>query len=108
MLVMQALLGALAIGSAAADPMVDAFGNPLCVTSDQQDPSGGRDHTAMPDCCTSACSMVAPALTGERDAHYLANPLRIPAPATFDIGSRAAQPAPDHDPGSPRAPPLKG
>ncbi|MFN3765255.1 MAG: hypothetical protein ACK4R3_06760 [Aliihoeflea sp.] len=108
MLVLQALFGAFAAGASAGVPMLDDFGNPLCITSHEPGPSGGegRDHSGMPDCCAPGCSMFAPATDGDREPHALSNPLKVfraifvalPAiVATDDAASR---------PGSPRAPPL--
>lgn len=109
MLVLQALIGAFALGSAAASPMLDAFGNPLCITSmhSTDNGSGGSDHGTMPDCCTASCSMFAPATADERTLSSVANPLPVvtarPAPG-FDTVAHTH--APEENPGSPRAPPA--
>lgn len=65
LLVLQALAASLAIGSSAsASPLLDAFGNPLCITSHQGPEQDGAGHTALPDCCTVSCSMFAAAMDG--------------------------------------------
>lgn len=105
MLVLQALLGAFALGTAAAAPMLDVFGNPLCVTGDSL--PGERDHTALPDCCVTACGMFAPATPDDSSARSLANPLAQAAttlPRPEPDACRAF--ALERGPGNPRAPPL--
>lgn len=108
MLMLQAVLGAVALGTAHTAPLVDIFGNPLCITSatGPTDPHDERSAAALPDCCTSACSMFAPLMNDSRVAHSLPNPLAVPAPLDFAFDPIALRPSPDHDPGSPRAPPL--
>ena len=109
MLVLQGLVGAFALGSAAASPAFDAFGNPLCITSGDAGAhaSHSPDHAALPECCTVACGMFAPVTADDRAPHSLANPL-VPAPpslrASFDsIGDASVV---RRGPGSPRSPPL--
>ncbi len=108
MLVLQAVLGAFAAGAAHAAPTLDAFGNPLCIThapaDDQPSPAGSPQ---LPDCCTVACSMVAPATDPGATANGLANPLTlaVPAPAA-EIPAPADALQPAHEPGNPRAPPA--
>lgn len=106
MLVLQVLLGGFALG-AAASPLLDTFGNPLCITSSDAPAAGlgHTEHTTLPDCCTVACSPFAQAANDGR-AHSIANPLRAATPrlhAAFD----AVGPAFALDPGSgsPRSPP---
>jgi len=110
MFVLQALFVAFATGASATMPMLDAFGNPLCITS--TDPAGtpADDHTAhaaLPDCCTGPCNMFAPILSdGDRSTHSLSNPLPSSAaakPAASDSAPRVF--AIERRPGSPRSPP---
>lgn len=110
MLVLQALIGGFAAGSAAANPpMLDIFGNPLCINDHVSVESGAdrNTHTALPDCCTTACSLFAPITTEDRAAHSLANPLAAgraqPQPPVVAV---ARDGMPDHPPGRPRAPPA--
>lgn len=109
MLVLQALIGSFALGAAAAAPMLDAFGHPLCVSgasAAQAAPAGG-DHDALPECCAGACCVFAPATADERAPRSLSNPLEagVREPA---LSSRDAGPAPafERGPGSPRSPPA--
>lgn len=109
MLVLQAMLGAFALGAVNASPMLDAFGNPLCITStDSTDSDTGRgEHNALPDCCTVACSMFAAATSEDRSPHSLSNPLPASAVrlrASFDPLVHVV--ALERSPGSPRSPPL--
>lgn len=109
MLVLQGFLGAFAVGTANASPMLDAFGNPLCITSveSHQTDTGHVDHTAMPDCCTVACGMFAPAASAGGSGHSLENALSTTAARlqTRDAVSGYTD-EPQRGPGSPRSPPL--
>lgn len=104
-LVLQSFLAAWAAGAMPSAAMLDAFGNPLCITStdhDEADRSGG--HTGAADECLACCmalSQLAPSygagavlLTRLRTDDHRLLPRRGP-----DVRS------PDHDPGNPRAPP---
>lgn len=109
MLVLQALVGAFALGAAAASPMLDAFGNPLCITStDSTDTGSDRsDHSALPDCCTTACSMFAPVTTEERTPSSVLNPFLSASDALTPAFETVAHfISPERSPGSPRSPPL--
>jgi hypothetical protein len=106
-LLLQGFLTAWTTGAMAAGAMAtDAWGNPLCITGteDGSSPDGGA--IKVPNCCTMGCGMSAwvlpqPSLadqairvelTGTEIRFFATNP---------PIGSSR-----DHDPGSPRAPPL--
>lgn len=108
LLVLQAFAASVAIGSSApASPLLDAFGNPLCITSHQAPEQERPAHAALPDCCTVSCSMFAAAMDGERAEISLANPLPVTDSsrhAAFDINPEPNQAA--RRPGSPRSPPL--
>lgn len=109
LLVLQAFAASLAIGSSAsASPMLDVFGNPLCITSHLAPEQDDLGHSALPDCCTVSCSMFAAAMNGERAEISLANPLPVTDSsrhAAFDITPEPNQAA--RRPGSPRSPPPK-
>lgn len=105
-LVLQAFLTAWSTGAMPLSPALDAFGNPLCVTS-AEFASGDTDHQPgdLPNCCTLGCSMVAPLLpapAGEAERIVIVG--EMPTDAAFD--QSALHRLPDHDPGHPRAPPL--
>ena len=109
MLVLQGLLGAFATG-AAASPLVDIYGNPLCITSGHTSDAGsdGAKHSPPPDCCTTACGMFAPAAAANPAAVSLANPLSatdLELTPPYELASRSF--ALDRGSGSPRAPPLQ-
>lgn len=105
--VVQTSLSLWAGAVAAATPMLDAFGNPLCITSMDGDgaaPAGG--HGAPTNCCTLGCSTAGLALA-EPDLEA------VPAfePEVSPVEPRVAfLPSTvrslDHDPASPRAPPA--
>lgn len=103
-LVLQSFLSAWAVG---AMPVLDAFGNPLCVTSvdhGSTTPNGG--HSKLPDCCAFGCSMVSPLLAvATADGTGISQPLPSDH-IRFGLGHSFHVDGPDHDPGSPRAPPL--
>jgi hypothetical protein len=108
-LVLQVLVGAFALGAAAAAPMLDVFGNPICITSTAsvETDTDRSTHSAIPDCCSVACSMFAPVTADARAPHWLSNP-RVPATLHRTAPSYAVAPDEpfDHQPGNPRAPPL--
>lgn len=106
MLVFQGLLGALAIGEAHATPMLDAFGNPLCITSSESSPES-KPHTGLPDCCTVSCSMFAVAGASDRATNSLFNPLPEATAALFTLVAVHIAPLVlARGPGNPRAPPY--
>lgn len=108
MLMLQGLLGAFALGAANALPMMDVFGNPLCITSAEASASlpDERPHTGVPECCTVACSMFSALGAGDRTSSSLANPLSTPAAALFQPATVIIAPFTlERGPGSPRAPP---
>lgn len=107
-LFVQLILGGFALGTAAAgQPMLDAYGNPLCITSGHASDDGdGMPHSALPDCCTPGCSMFAPATHSDREFVALANPLSASCEAGAAVVFTNEITSTDHDPGNPRAPPL--
>lgn len=108
LLIVQMVAGAFLLGSANATPMVDAFGNPLCITSEATDgnPDDGRRYAGLPDCCSTLCGMAAPATPDDRTPRFLANPLTSVSVDHVGEDDHLGIVAPDHDPGSPRAPPA--
>ncbi|MHB2267314.1 hypothetical protein [Aliihoeflea sp. PC F10.4] len=108
MLFVQLLVGGFALGTAAAaPPMLDIFGNPLCITSaDHDGDEDGKGHTGLPDCCAPGCTMFAPVKSADRAPLALSNPLEAPVAcrpmAVAIVGPADAE----HEPGNPRAPPL--
>lgn len=106
LLVLQSLLSGWAAAQAA--PMLDAFGNPLCLTSAGHD--GGTappgDHSSLPQCCALGCGAASPLLAaGPTDETGLLRPLSSAA-VRFEHVRTFHDHGPDHDPASPRAPPL--
>lgn len=107
-LVLQALLGALAIG-ASASPQFDAFGNVICTSHGAETlPGGGapskRNH--LPDCCLVGCSMFSPIVMPAPDTASMLAPAVREADAI--VQTRAEHPVSGREgsPGNPRAPPL--
>ncbi|MBP2557336.1 hypothetical protein J2T08_006261 [Neorhizobium galegae] len=105
-LVVQMVLGSVLLGSAVAAPVVDDFGNPLCIT--HAGGSGQSDHKdgpKLPECCTQACSVLAPVLAPQLSDNFLSNRLEAnsrPVPIEVDTGPFER---PETSPGNPRAPP---
>lgn len=107
-LFLQALVGAYATGAAAAAPMLDAFGNPLCMPG--METSGGdtdrSGQKSLPDCCTVSCSMFLSALADDRSLHSLSNPLSASVARAFSaLDANAPTFALERRSGRPRAPP---
>lgn len=107
-LILQSVVGALALGAGPKGPLLDIFGNPLCITSADHGEQGPARHdkAPLPDCCTAACSMFAPAFLPARSSGHVANPLPIGAEPLGPVAEIAPRSALEHDPGSPRAPPA--
>lgn len=105
-LVLQMLLGSVLLGSAVAAPVLDDFGNPLCIThADSGGPSDHEDGSKLPQCCTQACSVLAPILAPQLSDNFLSNRLEAnfkPVPIEADTGPFER---PETSPGNPRAPP---
>lgn len=108
---LQALFGTFATAVAAAGPaMVDAFGDPLCITHQEQQPTPepGKDHSLALDCCTLLCGVAAGFMPTDHGEATLFNPLAQPSQRI--LGGYVAPLGPAHDdlPGHPRGPPLAG
>lgn len=108
LLIVQMVAGAFVLGGANAAPMVDAFGNPLCITSETTGGASddGQRHAGLPDCCSTLCGMVAPTTPDDRTPRFLANPLTSVSVEHFGEDDHFGIATPDHDPGNPRAPPA--
>jgi len=106
-LLLQAFFTAWTNGAMASGIMpADAWGNPICVTSPDGSPSPADGGVNIPNCCVLGCTMSSMAipqppladqavrvdLTGTEVRFFATNP---------PVGTSR-----DHDPGSPRAPPL--
>jgi hypothetical protein len=105
LLAVQAFASALAIGSSPVTPLVDAFGNPLCITGSHA--GGDQDNrTNVLDCCSFGCGPSAPLVPSQVGNELDPGFLLLPAEP---FRAREAQNRPRHsrhDPGNPRAPPL--
>lgn len=104
--VVAQLVGATAGAAAPAGPLLDAFGNPLCLDGSGR---GAGDGAPQPhaDCCQAGCCVAgcsAP-LAADGAAAAAAWPpaarLALPAPARRVVRDRR----PEHDPALPRPPP---
>lgn len=100
----QSLTGSAAAGQGPLQ--LDAFGNPLCITSGDHKGVPSSDHGQMPGCCMLGCVASATIAGTPPDEALLIIEFRTesagqPLPAPIVIVQ-----ADDHDPGSPRAPPA--
>ena len=105
MLVLQMAAAALALGQ--GTPPLDIFGNPLCITTgtDHTAPAKG-EHPSLPECCTLGCSMFSSVLASPPAGVELAVEYRREILVVFHPAGLDPSTAREHDPGSPRAPPL--
>ncbi len=103
LMLVQSVAGSFA--ATATHPKLDAFGNPLCITSTDHD-APQSDHGKLTGCCilgcgASASALAAPPERNRLDAGFESVPLRFaPVFMEFFIASE------DHNPGSPRGPPV--
>lgn len=106
-LVLQSSLAVWASASTSGAPMLDGWGNPLCITSMSQDGDDpATDPPGMLDCCTLGCCISSAAFATPSDDSVTLLPLLIAADALRDIRKAGCIQILDHDPGIPRAPPL--
>lgn len=105
MLVLQMAAAAFALGQ--GTPPLDIFGNPLCITTstDHTAPAKG-EHPSLPECCTLGCSMFTSLQASPPAGAVLAVVRRLESVVVFHAARLDPSTAPEHDPGSPRAPPL--
>lgn len=109
MFVLQSVASAFALGSGPDPAQLDAFGNPLCITSvDHTDPAKGGDHGKLPNCCTLGCPMVGQALGAPPQPAWLAAELVLDLGTTMPVPHCPAIAKGSHQPGNPRAPPQIG
>ena len=103
-LVLQSVFSVWALGT--PQPMLDAFGNPLCITGTDSQSPGPSDHSKVPNCCALGCMGVSHALPVAGDAGVeLVHPFDESRAVYWGQRQISVAPA-DHNPGSPRAPPL--
>lgn len=107
MLVLQTATAALAIGQ--GTPPLDIFGNPLCITTSTDHTAPAKsDHPSLAECCTLGCNMLSTALATPPDGVVVPVALQPHGALRFIPARLDPSTAPEHDPGSPRAPPLAG
>jgi hypothetical protein len=106
-LVVHTFLSAWAGAAMAAQPMYDAFGNPLCITNVvSQDGSSGGDHGKLPNCCAFGCA-VASAAVALPDGAVIETLAPTTEARVFPEVVVAHGPRTDaRGPGNPRAPPF--
>jgi hypothetical protein len=106
-LVLQTVGGALAFGVGPSPTQIDAFGNPLCITSvDHDHGSTDGEHSKLPQCCTLGCNMFSQSLATASEPTAFILDLPIVSDGFDRTYTHMAFPVRDYDPGNPRAPPL--
>lgn len=102
----QAFLGGWALAANANRPMFDAWGNPLCISTD--DGSGhGPAQTGMPGCCIIGAGVASGWTPEPSEVNVLDAPYRAFVPVEFDPeGGLDTNAARQTLPGNPRAPPA--
>lgn len=100
----QSLAGGFAL--AAGEVPLDAFGNPLCITSGDHKGVPSGDHGKMPGCCMLGCAASATMAGTPPDEASLVIAFQIEAAGQPLPAPIAMVQADDHDSGSPRAPPT--
>ncbi len=106
---LQTLLGTFAFAANAATPMVDAFGNMLCINSAEGHNPGStpnKDRPLLPECCTLACGLVHAFVPADTSLGVLFNRLAEPLQQPVIRFAEPFRSALDSLPGNPRAPPF--
>jgi hypothetical protein len=105
MLFLQGVVTAWSAGIMPLGPMLDAFGNPLCITSTDRSPPS-ENHSSLPDCCTMGCASASPLVALPASDGHGAIPFFV---TVFEPGvsEGPAVSGLAHHQGQPRAPPLK-
>jgi hypothetical protein len=105
--VLQTLVTAWATGALPTTPRLDAFGNPLCITSgDHASTNPASDHSKLLNCCAFGCSTVSLALAAPSGGSAgILRPL-VRSRVLSILHGTVHSKVPDYNPGSPRAPPL--
>lgn len=106
-LVLQTFAVAWTSGAMAAGPQLDAFGNTLCITSTDHDGAvPSSDHVKALGCCTFACGAAIAAVAAPPEHGVILRRDLAASDIAFSDERVARAHAPDHNPQSPRAPPL--
>lgn len=104
-LLLQSLLLAWSMaGAAQGAPMLDAFGNPLCITTTHSDQAPGAPVDAHLRCCTLACGSAGLIAAEPPAGPTLAAPLSISV-AVIRPRIDSAEPPAERLTANPRAPP---
>lgn len=107
-LVLHAFLSAWSAAAMPADPVLDGFGNPLCISGfEAGGNSHGDGHSGLPDCCALGCPhgkvpLAPPPGPGAPGPAAIATAL----PARPDVAGLPGTLR--HGAAYPRAPPLRG
>lgn len=105
--VVQMMVSSWAMAGSVGQPMVDAFGNPLCVTDADGNPVGpSKDHGKLPACCAIGCTAFSASLPASLVDPTPDSPVPSAEPAFGLPRAVGALVRLDHDPGNPRAPPV--
>jgi hypothetical protein len=107
-LLLQAFFTAWTTGAAASGTVpVDTFGNPLCITSPDGSSTPHDGSVKIPNCCAMGCSMSVTTLADPDDNVQLVREFAGGTIFRFPARETAIHHRDDHDPRSPRAPPVR-
>jgi len=104
---LQVSFASYAMAAGAGTTMVDAFGNPLCISHMEEqmsDTAPGKERTLLPECCTLACAMAIGFTPSDRAVSIFFNPLAQPSDRIADTHADVVRPARNNLLGYPRAP----
>lgn len=105
-LMLQSFLAACGAHAAPTGPMLDAAGNPLCITStENHDTAPAGEHSKLLHCCLAECSGASAALADQANAGSAIFLPKIQSGNPFAAHKMDHIRVLDHNPGSPRAPP---
>jgi hypothetical protein len=104
-LLLQTFLSSWALAAQPVDAASDAFGNVLCVTSTDDGPGPDAPLKKIPNCCTLGCNASPSVLPAPSAGAATIPAARAAIPVVFPSVRAPSLARPDHEPGSPRAPP---
>lgn len=103
-MLVQSFVLAWSAAAAPSRPMLDIFGNPLCITSVEHD-GEPQDHSKLPNCCTSGCGLASWFLAAPE---LQSTQVEWTGPALFQaprFSRSVVSSLPPERPGRPRGPP---
>lgn len=106
LLVLQSVVGALALGVGPAGAPLDSFGNVICTHEGAELPGDAPQQKHMPACCVLGCVMGSSVLGNPPDAGSLQATLSFESVVYQFLKPERIAFARDRSPANPRAPPV--